>query len=158
MAQADRAPRRQPANLPPRESEIAAYGRNFHDDYEPVQDARRVRDRTAALGRRTRDLRCRLSAALAGRDACRLFPSASKSRGSFASSPAKPARVPAANHTDLDATARLFHYFRAQNNVPAARRALLGVSHRQGIRGRQPWTPEELVDPGPTVRVAARCE
>jgi hypothetical protein len=57
----------------------------------------------------------------------------------------------AANHTDLDATARLFHYFRAQNNVPAARRTLLEYRIAKES-GRQPWTPEELVTPGPTIR------
>jgi Flp pilus assembly protein TadD len=47
----------------------------------------------------------------------------------------------AANPTDLDATARLFHYFRAQNNVPAARRVLL--EYRMA-KEPQRWTADEL--------------
>jgi hypothetical protein len=49
----------------------------------------------------------------------------------------------ASNPADLDATARLFHYFRAQNNIPAARRALLEYRIAKES-GRQPWTADEL--------------
>ena len=63
----------------------------------------------------------------------------------------------ASNPTDLDATARLFHYFRAQNNIPAARRVLLEYriakeSGRAGVDARR------VADAGAIVRVAARCE
>jgi Tfp pilus assembly protein PilF len=49
----------------------------------------------------------------------------------------------AANPAELDATARLFHYFRAQNNVPAARRVLLEYRIATESGGRA-WTGEEL--------------
>ncbi len=49
----------------------------------------------------------------------------------------------AANAADLDATARLFHYFRSQNNIPAARRALLEYRIAKESGG-QPWTADEL--------------
>jgi Tfp pilus assembly protein PilF len=49
----------------------------------------------------------------------------------------------ASNATDLDAAARLFHYFRSQNNVPAARRVLLQYRIAKES-GRQPWTADEL--------------
>ena len=48
-----------------------------------------------------------------------------------------------ANATDLNATARLFHYFRAQNNPGAARRALLEYRIAKEA-GKQPWTANEL--------------
>src|SRR6516162_5250991 len=48
-----------------------------------------------------------------------------------------------ANATDLDATARLFHYFRSQNNIPAARLALLEYRIAKESTGR-PWTADEL--------------
>ena len=49
-----------------------------------------------------------------------------------------------ANPADLNATARLFHYYRSQNNAPAARRAL--VEYRLAKEsGSHPWTPDELL-------------
>jgi Tfp pilus assembly protein PilF len=49
----------------------------------------------------------------------------------------------ASNPADLNATARLFHYFRSQNNLPAARRALLEYRIAKES-GRRPWTANEL--------------
>ena len=49
----------------------------------------------------------------------------------------------ASNPANLDATARLFHYFRSQNNIPAARRALLEYRIAKES-GAQPWTAAEL--------------
>ncbi len=45
---------------------------------------------------------------------------------------------------DLNATARLFHYFLSQNNAPAARRALLDFRLAKES-GSHPWTPDELL-------------
>ena len=125
------------------ESEIAAYGRNFHDDYEPV----RMR---AALEMH----RGSPDAALAIYDAAfqPLWPDEMRAayfklleeQGQLRQFTGKARTALAANHTDLDATARLFHYFRAQNNVPAARRTLLEYRIAKES-GRQPWTPAELV-------------
>ena len=50
----------------------------------------------------------------------------------------------AANPADLNATARLFHYFRNQNNPGAARRALLEFRLAKESRP-QPWTAAELL-------------
>jgi len=50
----------------------------------------------------------------------------------------------ASNPSDLNATARLFHYFKSQNNIPAARRALLGYRIAKES-GQQPWTAGELL-------------
>jgi cellulose synthase operon protein C len=50
----------------------------------------------------------------------------------------------ASNPADLNATARLFHYFHAQNNIPAARRVLLQYRITKES-GRQPWMKDELL-------------
>jgi lipopolysaccharide biosynthesis regulator YciM len=53
----------------------------------------------------------------------------------------------AANPADLDATARLFAYFQAQNNAAAARRVLLEyrMAKESGAHTGPPqWTPDEL--------------
>lgn len=50
----------------------------------------------------------------------------------------------ASNPADLNATARLFHYFHAQNNIPAARRALLQYRIAKES-GNQIWTKDELL-------------
>jgi cellulose synthase operon protein C len=52
--------------------------------------------------------------------------------------------VLASNPADLNATARLFHYFHARNNIPAARRALLQYRMVKES-GTQPWTKDELL-------------
>ena len=125
------------------ESEIAAYGRSFHDDNEPV------RMRAALeIHRGSPD------AALAIYDAAfqPLWPDEMRAayfklleeQGQLRQFTGKARTALASNHTDLDATARLFHYFRAQNNVPAARRTLLEYRIAKES-GRKPWTPEELV-------------
>lgn len=49
----------------------------------------------------------------------------------------------AANPADLDATARLFDYFRSQNNLAAARRVLFEYRIAKES-SRQPWTAGEL--------------
>jgi Flp pilus assembly protein TadD len=48
-----------------------------------------------------------------------------------------------ANPTDLASAARIFHYWKQQNNLPAADRALAEFRHRKESRG-SPWTAEEL--------------
>ena len=67
----------------------------------------------------------------------------------------------AANPTDLDATARLFHYFRSQNNVPAARRTLLEyrIAKESGppaLDARRVETLAQLFEWLPDVNEAAR--
>lgn len=59
-----------------------------------------------------------------------------------------------ANATDLNATARLFHYFRAQNNPGAARRALLEYRIAKEA-GKQPWTANGTRNSGAFVRTPA---
>ena len=49
----------------------------------------------------------------------------------------------ASNPADLDATARLFHYFKSQNNVAAARRVLLEYRMAKES-GANHWTADEL--------------
>ena len=62
-----------------------------------------------------------------------------------------------ANSTDLNATARLFHYFRSQNNHAGARRALL--EYRLAKESRKlAWTADELETLARIVRALARCQ
>jgi Flp pilus assembly protein TadD len=131
------------------EAEIANFGRTFHDGhdaFEPVSmradlELRRGHPE-AALAVYDRafqplwpeDMRATYFKLLEEQGQLREF--AGRARTALASNPA-----------DLDATARLFHYFRSQNNIPAARRALLEYrmakeSSRQ--HGLQKWTADEL--------------
>jgi len=124
------------------EIEIAAYGRALHDQYEPVRMraalAERRGDTDAALAVYDRALQPlwppeMLSAyfkLLEERGRLREF--AGRARTALASNPA-----------NLDATVRLFHYFRAASNIPAARRALLEYRFAKES-SRQAWTAAEL--------------
>ncbi len=49
----------------------------------------------------------------------------------------------AANPTDLASAARIFHYWKQQNNIPAAERALAEFRQRKDAK-RSAWTAEEL--------------
>jgi tetratricopeptide (TPR) repeat protein len=124
------------------EAEIAAYGWTFHDDYATIRlraDLELRRDRPdAALAIYDRTFRPlwpeEMRAAyfkLLG-DEGRLRDFAGRARAALAVNPG-----------DLDATARLFHYFRSQNNSAAARRVLLEYRLARES-SRQPWNPEEL--------------
>ena len=124
------------------ETEIASYGRTFHDTFEPV----RMR---ADLEMR----RSRADAALALYDRAfqPLWPEEMRAgyfkmleqQGQLREFSGRARTALASNPTDLDATARLFHYFRSQNNTPAARRQLLEYRIAKES-SRQPWTPDEL--------------
>ncbi len=124
------------------ENEIAAYGRNFHDEFEPVRMRAALEMQRGAPG-----------AALATYDRAfqPLWPDEMRAayfkllaeQGQLREFTGRARTALAANPADLNATARLFHYFRSQNNVPAARRVLL--EYRLAREGsRQPWTPAEL--------------
>jgi cellulose synthase operon protein C len=124
------------------ETEIASYGRTFHDTFEPVRmradlELRRGRaDAALALYDRAfqplwpEEMRAAYFKMLEQQGQLREF--SGRARTALASNP-----------TDLDATARLFHYFRSQNNIPAARRQLLEYRFTKEA-SRQPWTPDEL--------------
>src|ERR1017187_10049762 len=124
------------------ETEIDTYGRIFHDAFEPVRMRAALEihrgnaDAALALYDRAfqplwpEEMRASYFKLLEEQGQLREF--AGRVRTALASNPA-----------DLDATARLFHYFRAQNNIPAARRALLEYRIAKES-GRQPWTADEL--------------
>lgn len=124
------------------EAEIVAYERNFHDDLEPVR-----------LRAELELQRGNASAALAIYDRAfrPLWPSEIRAsyfqlladRGKLRDFSGRARAAVAANPADLDATARLFHYYRSQNNPVAARRALLEFRLAKES-GRSPWTPDEL--------------
>lgn len=124
------------------ESEIARYGSTFGDTLEPVRmradlEVRRgaINAAIAVYDRAFQPLWPEaLSASyfklLADQEQLRDF--VARARTALASNPA-----------DLNATARLFAYFRSQNNLPAARRVLLEYRIAKES-GRQPWTADEL--------------
>ena len=124
------------------ETGIAAYGRAFHDDFEPVRMRADLEMRRgnppAALEIYDRafrplwpeEMRAGYFKLLEEQGQLREF--AGRARARLAANPA-----------DLDATARLFHYFRSQNNLPAARRALLEYRLAKES-GKHPWTAVEL--------------
>ena len=124
------------------ETEIVRYGRTFHDAFGPVKMRADLEVRRgspdAALGVYDRafqplwpeEMRKSYFKLLGEEEQLREF--AARARTALASNPA-----------NLDATARLFHYFRTQNNIPAARRALLEYRIAKES-GRQPWTADEL--------------
>jgi Tfp pilus assembly protein PilF len=124
------------------ETEIAAYASTFHDAFEPVRMRAALEmhrghaDAALALYDRAfqplwpEEMRASYFKLLEEQGQLREF--AGRARAALASNPA-----------DLDAAARLFHYFRAQNNIPAARRALLEYRIAKES-GRQPWTSDEL--------------
>jgi len=122
--------------------EIANYGRAFHDDLEPVRMRAELEMRRGAPDAALAvyddafqplwpdDLRASYFELLEKHGRLREFEG--RARTALASNPA-----------DLNATARLFHYFRAQNNIPAARRVLLQFRIVKES-GRQLWTENEL--------------
>lgn len=124
------------------EAEIAKYGRVFHDAFEPVRMRADLEIRRGSA-----------SAALALYDRAfqPLWPEEMRAsyfklleqEGHLREFVGRARTALAANPADLDATARLFHYFRAQNNNPAARRALLEYRVAKES-GRQPWATDEL--------------
>lgn len=127
-------------------AEIASYSRAFPDTFTPVRmradlEVRRGRPE-AALAIYDRafqplwpdEMRASYFKLLENQGQLREF--AGRARTALTSNP-----------TDLNATARLFHYFRQQNNIPAARRVLLEyrMAKESGQpSGAQPWTADEL--------------
>ena len=124
------------------ENEIAAYGSAFHDTLEPVK-------MRAALELR----RGSPDAALAIYDRAfePLWPDEMASvyfklleqQGQLRDFVGRARTALTSNPTNLDATARLFHYFRSQSNIPAARRVLLEYRLAKES-SKQPWTADEL--------------
>src|SRR5579871_3509812 len=125
------------------ETEIASYSRDFKNDFEPVrmradlEIQRGSYDAALAVYDRAfqplwpEQMRASYFKLLEEQGQLREF--AGRARAALALNPA-----------DLDATARLFHYFNSQNNVPAARRVLLEYRIAKES-GRAPsWTAEEL--------------
>ena len=123
-------------------TEIARFAAAFHDDLEAVRmraDLELSRgDPHAALALYDRafqplwpeDMRAAYFKLLQEQGQLREF--AGRARTALAVNPA-----------DLDAAARLFRYFRSQNNMAAARRTLLEYRIAKES-GRQPWTAGEL--------------
>ena len=124
------------------EAEITTYGQAFHDDFGPIRmraDLELHRGRPdAALEIYDRAFRplwpeeMRATYFKLLGDQGRLRDFSGRSRTALAADPG-----------DLDAAARLFHYFRSQNNSAAARRVLLEFRLARES-SRQPWSPEEL--------------
>lgn len=124
------------------ETAIANYGRTFQDDHGAVRLRAglelRHRSPAAALAVYDRafrplwpdDIRTSYFKLMEEEGALRDF--AGRARAALASNPA-----------DLDATARLFHHFRSQNNFAASRRVLLQYRMAKES-GRLPWTAAEL--------------
>ena len=122
------------------EAAIVKYGLDFKDDFEPVRmRADLEMERGSA------------SAALAVYDRAfqALWPEQMRAsyfklleeQGQLREFAGRARTALASNSTDLDATARLFHYFKSQNNLPAARRVLL--EYRIAKESRS-WTAGEL--------------
>ena len=124
------------------EIEIAKYGRAFHDEWEPV---RMRADLEIQRGRAATAL------AIYDRAFQPLWPEALRTsyfklleqEEQLREFAGRARRVLEANPTDLNATARLFHYFRSQNNAAAARRVLLEYRTAKES-GKQAWTAGEL--------------
>ena len=124
------------------EAEIMAYGSAFHDPLEPVKMRADLELRRGSP-----------AAALAIYDRAfqPLWPEGMTSsyfklleqEGELRDFAGRARAALASNPTNLDATARLFHYFRSQNNVAAARRALLEYRLAKES-SKQPWTADEL--------------
>ncbi len=124
------------------ETEIAKYGRSFSDPLEAVRMRADLEVRRGSA-----------SAALALYDQAfqPLWPDEMRAgyfklleqEGQLREFVGRARTKLAANAADLDATARLFHYFRAQGNEPAARRALLEYRNAKES-SRQAWTADEL--------------
>ncbi len=130
------------------ETQIASYGSAFHDPFEPLRMRADLEVRrgspAAALSLYDRafqplwpeELTAAYFKLLEEEGQLREF--AGRARTALESNPA-----------DLDATARLFRYFRAQNNSPAARRVLLEyrIAKESGGQPGSPsgWTADELL-------------
>jgi Flp pilus assembly protein TadD len=124
------------------ETEIAAYGRAFHDQWEPVRMRADLQLRRGST-----------DAAIAVYDAAfqPLWPEEMtagyfkllQDRGQLREFTGRAHAALASDPADLQATARLFHYYRFQNNAAAARRTLLEFRNAKES-SRQPWTAGEL--------------
>jgi len=124
------------------EAAIANYAHEFHDDLEPVSMRARVELRRgspdAALAIYDRAFEPLWPQSLWG-----AWFSLLEQQGRLREFAGRVRTALASNPTDLDATARLFDYFRSQNNLAAARRVLLECRIAKESR-RQPWTASEL--------------
>ena len=129
--------------IPAAKTAIDSYSRAFHDELEPVRMradlALRDGSPEAALAVYDRAFRPLWPDDMAGAyfkllgDQGKLRDFAGGARAALAANPA-----------DLDATARLFHYFKSQNNAAAARRVLL--EYRLAKESGAPaWSAAELL-------------
>jgi Tfp pilus assembly protein PilF len=124
------------------EAEIANYGREFSDEAATVRMRAELE-----LQRGNRDA----ALAIYDRALQPLSPEAMRAsyfqlleqEGQLREFAGRARTALAANPSDLEATARLYHYFKSQNNGAAARRALLEYRIAKES-GRQPWTADEL--------------
>jgi cellulose synthase operon protein C len=124
------------------EAQIAAYGSAFHDPLEPVKMRADLELRRgspdAALA-----IYDRAFQPLWPEEMTASYFKLLEQQGQLRDFTGRARTAIASNPTDVDATARLFHYFRSQNNIPAARRALLEYRIAKEA-GKQPWTADEL--------------
>jgi len=142
------------------ETEIAAYGRAFHDELEPV----RMRASLSAM-------RGDASGAIAIYDAAfqPLWPEEMtggyfkllQEQGQLREFSGRARAALAVNPADLNAAARLFHYYRFQSNPAAARRTLLEFrnareSAREAWKAGELQTLAQLFERLPDVNEAAR--
>ena len=125
------------------EAEISKFSRTFHDELEAV----RLRA-SVALARDSADAAIRVYDAafqpLWPDDMSGAYFNLLQQQGRLREFAGRARTALAANRADLDATARMFQYFRAQQNPTAARRALLEYRIAKDS-GKQAWTPDELL-------------
>jgi hypothetical protein len=129
--------------FPAAETEIASYGRKFNDAVEPVKMRADLELRRGSV-----------DAALAiydkafqplwPEDMYKSYFKLLQDHGQLREFTGRARKVLEANPTDVDATARLFHYFQSQNKAAAARRVLLEYRIAKEA-SKQPWTPDELL-------------
>jgi cellulose synthase operon protein C len=124
------------------EAEIGAYGRTFHDPLEPVKMRADLEIRRGAPEAALR-VYDRAFQPLWPEEMTASYFKLLEQQGELRDFAGRARTALASNPTDLDATARLFHYFRSQNNIPAARRALLEYRIAKESN-KQPWTADEL--------------
>ena len=124
------------------EREITAYGRAFQDDIAAV---RMRADLELQRGAPDAAIRAYDQAfrPLWPDDACAGYFKLLEDQGRLRDFVGRARSALQTNATDLNATARLFHYFHAQNNASAARRALLEYRIAKE-RSKQAWTADEL--------------
>jgi Tfp pilus assembly protein PilF len=124
------------------ETEIARYGRMFDDQVEPVRMRAELEVRRgspdAALAIYDRAFQPDWS-----EDMQASYFKLLEQQGKLRDFSGRARTALEANPADLDATARLFQYFRSQKNLAAARRALLEYRIAKES-GKQPWTAAEL--------------